>query len=110
MKVQFIIYGLLMAFISPIGAQQAAITRDPTQPAVIENTVSNDKATKRSLYDLQSIIIGKTRRLALINDRFVSVGDVVGDAKVVVIDKNRVVLSEGERQLTLYLFDHNIRN
>ncbi|WP_238552842.1 hypothetical protein, partial [Legionella oakridgensis] len=60
-------------------------------------------------YQLQSIIIGRSRRLALINDQFVSIGDSIGSAVVIAIDRNSVVLSESGRKLKIDLFDSGIR-
>ncbi|GGI85112.1 hypothetical protein [Legionella impletisoli] len=83
--------------------------RDPTRPSLYRNLEpKGDK--KNQSYNLQSVIIGKSRRMALINDKFVTVGDVVGDAKVVAIERNSVVLSESGRRLTIYLFDRSIWN
>ncbi|WP_133129855.1 hypothetical protein [Legionella yabuuchiae] len=83
--------------------------RDPTRPSLYR-ALEPKGAKKNQTYNLQSIIIGKSRRMALINDKFVTVGDRVGDAKVVAIERNSVVLSESGRRLTIYLFDRSIWN
>lgn len=85
---------------------QVAKGRDPTRPAV---QIGSIKDTSVERYQLQSIIIGRSRRLALINDQFVSIGDSIGSAVVIAIDRNSVVLSESGRKLKIDLFDSGIR-
>ncbi|AHE68381.1 hypothetical protein [Legionella oakridgensis] len=85
---------------------QVAKERDPTRPAV---QIGSIKDTSVERYQLQSIIIGRSRRLALINDQFVSIGDSIGSAVVIAIDRNSVVLSESGRKLKIDLFDSGIR-
>ena len=95
---------------------QTNIGHDPTRPAISVQQIGGDKqggGDKKTIvagYEVQSIIIGNARRLALVNNKFVSIGDTVGGAKVVAIDRNSVVLSESGRKLTIYLFDRNSWN
>ena len=80
--------------------------RDPTMPQLNSlNTQPENAQGKKTSFQLQSIIIGKTRRLALINDNFVRVGDKVDDATLIEINKNEVVLQRAGRKMTLNLFD-----
>lgn len=78
--------------------------RDPTQPAKYEPGNKGNGG-----FQVRSIIIGKTRRVALINDTFVQIGDRIGSATVISIDKNSVVLQDAGRPITLYLFENDIR-
>ncbi len=100
----YLVSGLL--FISTQGFCDTGDTlRDPTQPEVVDMAPLGVNEKEAKDYKLQSIIIDPTRRLALINDNFVMVGDKVGLATVVSIDKNTVVLSLYNKNITLYLFD-----
>jgi hypothetical protein len=58
---------------------------------------------------LQSILISPTRRIAIISGKTVKAGDKFGDARVVAINANDVVLKTGKNQqvLTLYPSLHN---
>lgn len=78
------------------------ILRDPTKPAL--NTFVTDTKAAPPQFVLQSIIISPTRQLALINSKFVAVGDHIGNATVKTIKKNYVVLSEPGQTITIYLF------
>jgi len=89
-------------------AKQTGAGRDPTRPAMlgVSGMDTTDEAKKNEdTYLLSSIIISPTRRLALINAMFVKVGDRIGDARVVNINKNSVVLSAPGKKITIYLLD-----
>lgn len=86
--------------------RSSAVVHDPTRPVNV--SASSTSQIPIGVYELQSIIIGKGRRLALINDKFVGVGDTVGGAKVVNIDRNSVVISEAGQRRTIQLFDRSI--
>lgn len=106
----FCITGLITLISTTITAE-VVVGRDPTQPATFNVIIDKKQAgTPTAGYQLQSILISKDRSLALINDKFVSVGDVIGSAKVIGIDRNSVILSESGRKLTIYLFDRSIWN
>lgn len=78
------------------------ITRDPTRPF-------SGKVLVSGRLDLKSILIGKGRRIALINDTFVKEGEQVGTAKIIAIHPDSVVLIDSGRTETLYLFANDIR-
>lgn len=95
---------LLFALSSVNAASDFTTGRDPTKPAInLINSVVAPK-TFTTGYELQSIIIRKTKRLALINGQYVTVGDAVGEAKVIDINRNDVVLLASGKKITLYLF------
>jgi len=99
--------GLILASSQNI-AQPTRTWRDPTKPAMMEGRVEaiRDDAKKvEATYQLSSIIVSSTRRLALINAAFVRVGDRIGEASVVKINRNSVVLSAPGKKITLYLLD-----
>ncbi|OGV41508.1 MAG: hypothetical protein A3F46_00205 [Legionellales bacterium RIFCSPHIGHO2_12_FULL_42_9] len=82
------------------------LEHDPTRPAVIDiGETGAKKVETKEGYLLQAIIISSTRRLALINSKFLSVGEVIDAATVEKINKNFVVLSVSGQKLTIYLFD-----
>ena len=83
-----------------------ASLRDPTKP-VIDTLlyVSNGKGIS---FNLQSILVGKMRRSAMINDKLVGVGSTVNGARVLAIDKNHVVLFYSGRKKLLYLFGNKL--
>lgn len=75
---------------------------DPTRPFTGKVEISGK-------LELRSILIGSGRRLALINDTFVQVGDTIGSAKVIAIQRDFVVLIDSGKTETLYLFTNDIR-
>lgn len=84
------------------------LLHDPTEPYnYIAGTKKNIEET--GPLQLQSTIIGKTRRIALINNTFVQIGDTIGTAKVVAISDGRVVVIDSGRTVTLTLFRNDIR-
>lgn len=83
-----------------------AIAHDPTRP--VNMSSGSNSQIPIGIYELKSIIIGKGRRLALINDKFVGVGDSIGGAKVINIDRNSVVILEAGQRRTIHLFDRSI--
>jgi MSHA biogenesis protein MshK len=87
---------------SPIAQPSQMILRDPTRPFTGKVEISGQ-------LQLRSILIGSDRRLALINDTFVQIGDTIGSAKVIAIKEDSVVLVDSGRTQTLYLFTNDIR-
>ncbi|KTD50724.1 hypothetical protein [Legionella quateirensis] len=79
-----------------------AYLSDPTKPKV--NTEEQVSKVKGTPFNLQSILIGRMRRLAMINEQIVSVGSSINGARVLAIDKNHVVLLYSGRKVVLYLF------
>ena len=75
---------------------------DPTRPA---DFVASQVAAEgeQSSLRVQSLLLGKHRRLAVINGQSYSVGDSVGGAKITAINKTGVtVVRQGEKiQLSL---------
>lgn len=84
--------------------------RDPTEPLVSDNAfegvLGQDASKINASFNLQSILLSKARRLTTINGKLLSVGSEIDGARVLAIDKNRVILLQGERKITLYLFDN----
>lgn len=80
---------------------------DPTRPpAEIANTAvsSASQVAVTPAAGLQSILISKTRRAAIIDGKTFELGQSYGDAKLVEINESSVVLvsSQGRRELRLF--------
>lgn len=88
----------------PTAASPSFHLRDPTQPG---NLYSTDNT--RGAFRLNSILVGKTRRLALINDTLVQVGDTIDSARVISINEDSVVIADSGKTITLYLYANDIR-
>lgn len=89
----------------PILFATVVTLRDPTQPAIADTTLPEIKVQeKKEEIILQGIIVSSKRRLALINDHYVKVGDMIGEDKVESIEKNSILLSRSGQKRTIYLF------
>lgn len=78
--------------------------RDPTRPVSFTDTDSS------SPWQLSAIIISAKRRVAVINDKSMQIGDIVFDQKVIAIESNYVILEGPEGKMTLYLLDKQIKH
>lgn len=78
--------------------------RDPTQPVGYVGRV-----TSSSGFQLQSIIYGKNRKEAVINQQIFREGDTVNGAKIVAIHRDFVVLSQNAKIVELHLFAGDMR-
>lgn len=111
---------LLLAALISTNAGTAEIVQDPMQPpafalkqfrlaklkqqrggATVKNTAV--KKSVRKPLQLSSILIGKARKVAIINGRSLVVGDSIEDAKVVKISKDRVSLRRKGKTVNLML-------
>lgn len=80
---------------------------DPTRPPAVPRVAAESAAApaeQAPMPVLQSVLIGKDRRLAIISGQRFDVGDQVGDARIVRITETEVILRAGARQTTLKLF------
>lgn len=102
-KIGVHLYSLLLLVAGTAAAQSLP---DPTRPPGALASASDVEATDgaASAPLLQSIIISAGRRLAIIAGHTVKPGDKFGDAKVVRITENEVVLRNGNDLQTLKLF------
>lgn len=114
LQLTFTIFFFLVIFQSAYSQETSAIPS--TLPTKSPITIMHDptkpytgKIEAGGQLQLRSILIGKDRRIALINDTFVQVGDAIGEAKVIAIKEDFVVLIESGRTETLYLFTNDIR-
>jgi MSHA biogenesis protein MshK len=77
---------------------------DPTQPPTASELArfAPDQSTGgEDSFRLQSVLISPQRRVAIVNDRRVSVGETVDGARVAVIEPGGVVLETAERTIEL---------
>ena len=72
----------------------------PAKPLPEENQVE-EKPKPPPPMTLKGTIVGGKRPIAIINDRFVRMGDRIGDYQVVEIDKDKVKLSSGNNEIVL---------
>lgn len=95
--------GLAGVIHSPVLAQGLS---DPTRPPTV--TLADESAAgeagEGATPVLQSILISPSRRQAIISGKTVTVGEKVGDAKIVRITENTVILRNGSDLQTLKLF------
>jgi hypothetical protein len=79
----------------------AEFMRDPTRPY----TARELSATTAPRFVVNAIIISPERRVAIVNGRRVSVGDSVGNATVIAIEKEEMVLELDGKRITTGLHD-----
>lgn len=96
--------GLVCLMLMAIASTWAQGLPDPTRPPAAMNTGGEPVQAAPSAPVLQSILISQSRRQAIINGQTVKVGDSVGEAKVVKITDNEVVLRKGKGLQTLKVF------
>jgi MSHA biogenesis protein MshK len=81
----------------------AQALNDPMRPPAFA-PVAAGEAPAKAAHVLQSIVIGKDRRYAIIDGMHVDLNGTIGDAKVIRIVENSVTLRDdsGDTVLTLY--------
>ena len=92
----------------PLALASALI--DPTRPAIRDRAGSGQKvAPAGSGWVLNSTLIAPQRRVAVINGRLVSEGDMVNGARVIEIRKLEVLIQAPGRAVTLRLLPETLR-
>jgi len=76
---------------------------DPTRPVNFMNRMEFPV----SAWKLSAIIIGKDRRVAIINEQSVSLGEVIYGNRVIAIHRNTVQLSNSDGTITLFLLNRS---
>lgn len=79
----------------------AEFMRDPTRPY----TARELSAATAPRFVVNAIIISPERRVAIVNGRRVGVGDSVGNATVIAIEKEKMVLELDGKRITTGLHD-----
>ena len=93
---------VLMLFSTCAHAQELT---DPTRPpaSIAAQSGPPDEKSKTDP-ELQSVLISPTRRVAIIDGQAVALGEKYGEARVVKIAEDEVVLRNGQEQQVLKLF------
>lgn len=100
MSVWKILCCLLVASVSLASAQASQVLYDPTRPP--GKNVQATTQSHRSLR-LESVLVGKQRRVAIINGRRYKEGDRVGAGRLVSIQRRGVKIEMPDKTLTLRL-------
>lgn len=91
---------------------------DPTRPLMLVGTGSDAtdssvadmiRAVVPSSYDVSFVRASSTSPIAVINDQRVTIGDQVGGATVVAIDRNSVTLSINDQERRISVFGRDIK-
>jgi MSHA biogenesis protein MshK len=83
-------------------AQSLSDPMRPPQVSAMESTA--EAAAGQGQSRLQSVLISRARRLAVIDGTVVPLGGQVGDATVIAITETGVILKKGEERETLKLY------
>jgi len=106
-----VLAGLVLALMIA-ATLDAGELQDPTRPSFLspgaDDVAAGDTKTAPSLV-LNAIRLSPTRRSAMVNDRSVKVGEHIGDARVVAIDRDGVRLQRGTEQFTLHLLPIKVK-
>ena len=99
---QMVAVCLLSSVLCPLNAEELP---DPTRPpAIIAMPVIAASGVADKPARLQSIIISKTRRAAIIDGETVELGDKHGDAKLIEVNEGSIVLLSAEGRQVMALF------
>jgi MSHA biogenesis protein MshK len=111
MHIRLTFLSALLLGTTMLQAAAADPTRPPT-PAEIRAWYGEDSGQPdETRWRLQSILISDTRRVAVINDQRVRIGDSVNLARVTQIGPHQVVLVDAsDESFTLHLESHRIRS
>jgi MSHA biogenesis protein MshK len=102
MSARLLCGAIVTAALLAAGAARAQALVDPTRPP---NAPAPGEAQDAApAIQLQSILISRSRRLAIINGDTVALGGTFGEARVVKITETEVTLQKGEETEVLKLF------
>jgi MSHA biogenesis protein MshK len=82
----------------------AEVLVDPTRPPAALNPALANVSAENAGPVLQSVLISRGRKVAIISGKEVRVNEKFGDARVVKITETEVVLRNGKEMQTLKLF------
>ncbi|NKB33364.1 MAG: hypothetical protein GKR91_09725 [Pseudomonadales bacterium] len=113
---------LIMLTISPINFALADLIDgeeliDPTRPIFVTGDGGGDLGDIAAMirdvipasYELSFVRASESSPMAVINEQRVTIGDVIGGATVVSIDRDGVVLSVNEQERRISLFGSNVK-
>lgn len=100
---------ILMNLIVWTGGMEVSIAEDkiltdPTRPQ-IDLSVNKAVLNQNKEFHLSAIFISDTERHAVINDKVVKKGDIIGTKIVKTIDTYKVTLTDNGKENILYLLD-----
>ena len=100
---QMVAVCLLSSVLCPLNAEELP---DPTRPPAIiaMPVIAASGVADNQPARLQSIIISKTRRAAIIDGETVELGDKHGDAKLIEVNEGSIVLLSAEGRQVMALF------
>jgi len=98
---------LVLLCLSPVQANMDL--PDPTRPGNFSAPAERSEIPSAKQFKLHSLLISSQRRVAIINDKSVEVGDLVNGATVRRIDKNRVELDKQGTRFSLSLIEHDFK-
>jgi len=109
--------GLLLSGILVAMPAFAADLKDPTRPPFYRPDTTSTQPTEDQLqmesnadsWVLNSTLISKTQRLAMINGRLLSKGDKVGNMTVVDIKSDKAMLRVNSENIVVTLLRNNIK-
>ncbi len=91
-------------------SSQASELDDPTRPAVRTFSVADEASAKKTdALVLHAILYAEGRRIAIVNDQRLHEDDVVQAARIVAIEKDRVLLTRAGKKIELMLVPHDIK-
>ncbi len=83
---------------------------DPMRPPLVRSAPSEGAtAAPQQRYQLTSTLVSAQRRIAVINGRRLTVGERIGNARLVAVESDRAILSEAGRTFTLHLIPVTIK-
>jgi MSHA biogenesis protein MshK len=97
-------FALLIALSGGMSSAWAQLTNDPTQPPVGYATESPELPAASGGLTLQSVLISPSHRAAIISGVMVKEGDKLGDAVLVKVAENEVVLKSAGASQVLKLY------
>lgn len=103
--------GAVSLLLAAAAARAGEPLPDPTRPpAEALPAAPAPEAAAPSRLELRAIFHAEDRRLALLDDRRVAVGDRIGDATVIAIESDRVRLSKGSEIVEIELVSSAFKN
>ena len=103
-------YGRFLAFVvlSILQPVNATTLVDPTRP-YDANRLTDRQIRSADSYTLDSTLVSPYRRVAVINGSQVTVGETIGNATVLRIRRQDVLLQSPNRKITLKLFPDTVK-
>ena len=99
------IFLYVVMFITPVLAE----LNDPTRPVSYVNGLQGDAKKAKGGIRVSSIIIGKERRVAIIDGQSVQKGDSIRGMKVIAINPSEVLLKSNNKELQVSLLPEKVK-